>query len=190
MPKLNYFDLLERLAVLCTRAVFIVCSPQKPSAQSELTLLRASADKNVCELEKALFADFMPPLERKSIAECAHAALRVIERCNEISNYRSCKNFLAEKKNKEAELCIRLAQLIEEDIFRLKRIKKPRELPDLVGFRKLLGEARVAHLCLQKKLSTGMYPKSSQQHLCLIGQLRCELSDCFDRLVEVMLDNI
>ena len=99
MPKLNYFDSLERLAIFCSRAVFIACSSQKVALSSELSHIRISADKCVCELEKALFSDFMPPLERRSTAECAHALARVIEKCNEISNHRVCKTFLAEKKN-------------------------------------------------------------------------------------------
>lgn len=190
MPKLNYFDSLERLAIFCSRAVFISCSSQKVASANELAHLRIAADKCVCELERALFSDFMPPLERRSIAECAHALARVLEKCNEISNHRGCKNFLAEKKNKEAELCIRLAQLIEENIFRLRKIKKPDELPDLIGFRKLLCEARTAHACMQKKLCSGAYSKSSQQLHSLTAELRCELSRCFDSIVEIMLNNI
>ncbi len=190
MPKLNYFDSLEELSVICTRSVFLACTAQKPSTQSELTLLRTNADKSICELEKALFSDFMPPLERSSIAECAHSLVRVMEKCIEISNYRSGKNFLGEKKNKEAELCIRLSSLIEENVFRLRRIKKPKEFPDLVGFRRVLCEARTAHAHSGKKLWSGMYPKSSGQYIALLGALRTELSDCFDRIIEIMLNNI
>ena len=190
MPKLNYFDLLERLSVLCSRAVFIACSTQKHSYQDEMSALRISADKSVCELEKALFSDFMPPLERRNIAECAHIIERVIEKCVEISNFRASKNLLSEKKNEEAELCIRLAQSIEENVFRLRKIKKPNELPDFVGFRNLLYDARSAHAYLQKKLNSGVYPRSSQQIFLLIGQLRCELSRCFEEIIEIMLNNI
>ena len=190
MPKLNYFDSLERLSLLSSRAVFIACSPQKDSSHSELVSLRHSADKTVCELEKALFADFMPPLERNSIAACAHSLERILEKCAEILNYRSSKNIFGEKKNKEAELCIRLAQSIEENIFRLRRIKKPEEIPDFIGFRKLLTEARSAHASLQKRVNSGLYPRSAQQTLNLIGRLRCELSRCFDDIVEIMLNNI
>lgn len=190
MPKLNYFDALERLSLLASRAVFIACSVQKPSSHGEMVGLRHSADKTVCELERSLFGDFMPPLERNSIAACAHSLERIMEKCAEILNYRYSKNFFSEKKNKEAELCIRLAQSIEENIFRLRRIKKPQELPDFIGFRKMLCEARAAHASMQKKLSSGTYPKSAQQAQNLIGKLRCELSRCFDDIVEIMLNNI
>ncbi len=190
MPKLNYFDSLEHLSVLCTRSVFLACGNGKPSTQSELASLRASADKCISELEKALFSDFMPPLERSSIAECAHSLGRVMEKCTEISNYKAGKNFFAEKKNKEAELCIRLAQLTEENVFKLRRIKKPREAPDLTSFRRVLCEARSAHAHMSKKLSSGAYPKSWFGLLNLTGSLRVELANCFDRIIEIMLNNI
>ena len=190
MPKINYFDSLERLGVLCNRAVFLACGSGRTSGNSELVTLRHSVDKIICELEKTLFCDFMPPLERANIAACAHSLGRITDKCAEIMNYRSTKNFFGEKKNKEAELCIRLAQSIEENIFRLRRIKKPEELPDFLGFRKMIFEARTAHALLQRKLNSGVYPKNAIHSLALIGQLRCELSHCFDDIIEIMLNNI
>ncbi len=190
MPKLNYFDSLERLSVLSSRAVFLACTAQKGSALGELAAIRHSADNAVCTLEAALFSDFMPPLERNNIARCAHSLERIMEKCAEIVSYRNTKSFFGEKKNKEAELCIRLMQLIEENIFRLRKIKKPNETPDFAGFRKLLTEARTAHSSAQKKLCGTSYSKCAQQLLALYGKLRCELSRTFDEIVEIMLDNI
>ena len=190
MAKFNYFDSLEKLALLSSRATFIACSSIKPSAQSETAAIRHSADRVVCELERVLFADFMPPLERASICACAHSLVRIIERCTDITNYRTTKNFFGERKNKEAELCIRLSQLIEENMIRLRHVKRPEELPDLIGFRKLVCDARSAHSNMQKKLNSGVYPRSAQHSLCLLGRLRCELSRAFDELIEVMLTNI
>lgn len=191
MSRFNYFDSLERLSLLSSRAVFIACSSVKPSAQSEIAAIRHSADRMVCELENILFADFMPPLERTSICTCAHSIVRIIERCGDIAGYKSSKNNLfGERKNKEAELCIRLSQLIEENMIRLRHVKRPEELPDLAGFRKLVCEARSAHTNLQKKLNSGIYPRSAQHSLCLLGRLRCELSRAFDDLIEVMLTNV
>ena len=93
MAKFNYFDSLEHLALLSTRAVFIACTSQKSSAQSEIASIRHSADRLLCELESVLFSDFMPPLERASICSCAHSIVRVIERCGDLVTYRSTKNF-------------------------------------------------------------------------------------------------
>ena len=190
MPKLNYFDSLERLALFSSRAVFIACSPQGYTSRSELVDMRHSADVIICELEKALFSDFMPPLERHNIAACAHSLERILEKSSEILNYHSSKSFFTEEKNKEAEICIRLSASIEKNIFRLRKIKRPEELPDFAGFRDLLTEARSSHNDLERKLSTGAFPPSSHRTLDLYGRLRSELSHCFDDIVEIMLNNI
>ncbi len=190
MPKLNYFDSLERLSLLSSRALYLACSAPQSSAPFELASIRHSADVAVCELEKALFTDFMPPLERNSIAACAHSLERIMERCAEIVSYRNTKNLFGERKNKEAELCIRLMKLIEENIFRLRRIKKPSELPDFAGFRQALSDARSAHNAMQKRICGSGSSRSALQLLTLYGKLRCELARCFEELVEIMLNNI
>lgn len=190
MSKYNYFDTLNRLAQLSSRAVFLACSPPKETVQGEISALRQTSDRLLCELEGVLFSDFMPPIERAGIASCAHSFARIIERCLQISNYRLTKNVFGERKNREAELCIRLSQLIEDAVSELKRIKSPRELPDIVGFRKTMCEARNAHSVMQKKLNSGLFPRSAQHTLCLMAQLRGELGICFDTVIETMLDNI
>lgn len=190
MPKFDYFDALSQLSVLSSRAVFIACSQIRHSTAEEILTLRDLLDESVCELETILFSDFMPPLERASISACAHSLSRIVESCLEIVTDRLSKNFFGERKNKEAELCIRLSQLIEKSTLSLRRVKRPEQMPDLVEFRRLLCEARAAHTTLQKKLNFGLYPPSAQRTLCLLGKLRCELAHAFDDIIEVMLTNI
>ena len=190
MSRYNYFDSLERLSVLSARAVFLSCSSARASAETELASIRQDAGRILCELERELFSDFLPPLERADISAVAHALCRIIERCADILGYKSGKNSIYERKSKEAELCIRLSQLIEESCALLRSIKHPDQLPDLVGFRKLLCDARSEHIAMQKKLSSGVCPRSAQHSLCLLGALRRELSRTFDTTVEVMLNNI
>lgn len=190
MSKYNYFDSLERLAILSSRAVFLSCSPIRTSAQSELVSIRHSAERILCELERALFSDFMPPLDRSGLSRAAHGLCRIIERSSELISYHSSKNSISERKSKEAELCIRLSQLIENTVSRLRHVKRPDELPDIVGFRKLLCEAQSAHGLLLRKLASGNYPRSALSYLCLLCALRRELSLSFDTLVEVMLENV
>ena len=190
MSKYNYFDSLERLAILSSRAVFLSCSPVRPSAQSELLSIRHSAERILCELEHTLFSDFMPPLDRSGLSRAAHGLFKMIERSCELISYRSQKNSISERKNKEAELCIRLSQLIEDTVSRLRHVKRPDELPDIVGFRRLLCEAQSAHGLLMRKLASGSYPRSALPSLCLLCALRRELSFTFDSLIEVMLENV
>ena len=97
MSKYNYFDSLERLAILSSRAVFLSCSPIRPSAQSELVSIRHSAERILCELEHNLFSDFMPPLDRSGLSRAAHGLFRMIERSSELISYRSQKNSISVK---------------------------------------------------------------------------------------------
>ena len=190
MAKINYFDSLDSLAQLCSRAVFIACSPAEASARCEMSELRKQAGTTLCVLEEALFCDFMPPLERNSIAACAHSILRVIDRCDDLLDYRASQRSAIGTKNKEAELCIRLTEYVQDGVSRLRRLKKPRERPDLVGFRKLISEAEIAHSALQRQIRTESAFRSTGRELMLTGRLRRELSHCFDKIVETMLCNI
>lgn len=190
MPKFNYFDSLESICTLSSRAVFLACSQSKSSPANELSSIRHTADRKIYELERVLFSDFMPPLERSELSAFAHSLNRVIECCTEAAVCRNIKSPLGERRNKEAELCIRLSQLIEENAAILRRVRHPSEIPDIISFRKLLCEARNAHISMQKKLSSGLYPRSAQYSLCVTGRLRCELARAFDDLIEVMLSNI
>lgn len=190
MARFNYYGCLERLSVLSSRAVFVACSAVSPSQKEEIAVLRLSADKDICELERALFSDFMPPLERADIAALAHALSRVADAAYELSAVRSRETLLLERKNREADICIRLSQMIEEGVSDLRQLKRPEQLPDLVGFRKLLCDARLWHVELQKKLRSGLCPRAAQGYLSLLGALRHSLDACFDTLIETMLSNI
>ena len=190
MSKINYFDSLESLSTLSSRAVFLSCSPSKPSVCTELTSIRHRTNMSIGELEKTLFCDFMPPLERNSIAMCAHSLEKILERSCDIMNYRLSENYVIEKKNREAELCIRLSEAIEKAVFSLRYIKKKAELPDFSAFRCMLEEAQSAHTVLQKRFSSNTYPQCAQRTQHLICELRSELSRCFNCIVEVMLNNI
>ena len=190
MAKFNYYSCLERLSVLSSRAVFIACSSPRSPRDVELASLKLTADKTVCELERALFSDFMTPIEREDIARCAHWLSRIVESACELSTARGQKSFLLERKNKEADICIRLSQMIEESVSKLRRLKHPSQLPDIVGFRKLLCDARNWHAGIQRKLNAGIYPRSAENYLLLLHRLCRTLDRCFDSIVEIMLSNI
>ena len=190
MARFNYYDCLERLSVLSSRAVFIACSAASNSHKEEIAAVRLTADKALCELERALFSDFMPPLERSDIAELAHALSRVINASYELSASRCRETLLLERKNREADICIRLSQMIEEGVSGLRRLKRPEQLPDLVGFRKLLCDARLWRADARRKLWKGIYPRAAQSYLSLLCALCKSLDECFDTLIETMLSNI
>ena len=191
MVRFHYFETLEELSELAVRAVFCSCvgTRSAENARAELCSLRVSADKAVCELEDALFSDYLPPLERDSIAACAHCLSRVIDRAIDlcVSLYRMP---MSVRDNAEAEICVELARSLHSDISLLRTIRKPSEMPSHRQFRALLAEGRAAHTASMSKISTGALPKNAASSVIMCGKLRAELARSFDELVEIMLNNI
>ena len=128
MVKYRYFETLEQLSLHASEAVKLACVPPTGDARS-LSSLRKRSDKLICELEDALFSDFLPPLERETIAGCAHCLSRVVDQASELLCHASYAPPL-EKQNEEGLICLKLCEKISESISLLRRIRKPDELPD------------------------------------------------------------
>ena len=183
MQKTNYFELLEELSLLCSRAVFLAVNSTRAIIQkalAECTELQEQSTKKICELELALFTDFLPPLERQSIAKAAHGMSSVIEKCSHII-FQKTQRTGYDKRAKAPDACITLSQMLEESVRLLKKIKKPNQTPRLNEFRETLNASRKASRVSQKR--QGAYS-------LLLCELREELSDCFDKVIEIMLCNI
>lgn len=184
--KYNYFENLEKLSLLSTSAVAAACTGEDADRISDI---RRGCDRLVCETEDALFSDFLPPLERDNIAATAHTLSRVIDQACELISAPSV-NAAFMRCNEEAVICVRLAEELSREISTLKRIRRPEQIPDLQGFRKLLTEGRCAHKRMVERLRCGALSKSYGEAIILTGRLRSELSRAFDELVEIMLNNI
>ena len=184
--KYNYFDDLEALSVLALSAASLACAREESLNISEL---RQECDRLVCKIEDALFSDFLPPLERDGIAAVAHCLSRVIDRSTELlSDPYATAAFMT--RNQEADICIKLASELRDGIFMLRRIKKPSECPDLCGYRELLCQGRRSHKRMLEAVRTGEVSKCHREAIILTARLRTELSEAFDKLIEVMLNNI
>ena len=82
MQKINYFELLEEISVLSTRAVFLAAGNSRSILQKsivECQMLQEQSSEKICAIENFLFTDFLPPLERRSIAEAAHGMGKIID---------------------------------------------------------------------------------------------------------------
>ena len=189
MVKYNYFENLEQLSDCATRAVGLACGSRSDGEGGSMSAIRRSCDRIICELEDALFSDFLPPLERDNIAACAHCLSRVVDQATELLGNLK-KGAVGARINEEARICVELAERLRDTISLLRHIRKPDETPDVQGFRKLLAEGRQAHATMLGRLHTGVLPHSYAQTIILTGRLRAELSHSFDELVEVMLNNI
>ena len=188
MAKYPYFEALETLSALVSQAVRIACTDAFKKERETLAAIRPLRDKTVCELEDALFADFLPPLERDSIAATAHCLSRVMDCASDLAL--SKMHFSVPLPNEEAQICILLAEQLERDIALLRTIRKPSEMPSLREFRELLAQARTAHGTMLGRVSSGAFPRYAAETIILCGKLRSELSRAFDELVEIMLNNI
>lgn len=183
MQKINYFELLEEISVLCTRAVFLATGNTRPILQksfSECRELQEQTLQKICAIESFLFTDFLPPLERRSIAEAAHGMGKIVE-CSCQIIFQKLQRSGYDKRIKEQEIYLKLAQILEESVKLLKKIKKPNQTPRTKEFREILFEIRKTSRTTQKRQS----PSS-----LYMNELREELSDCFDKIIEIMLCNI
>ena len=183
MQKINYFEILEEISLLCTRAVFLTTSNTRALLQkslSECHKIQEECLQKICMLEIYLFTDFLPPLERRSMAEAAHGMANVIE-CSHQIIFQKLQRTGYDKRSKEQENHLKLAKILEESVSLLKKIKKPNQTPKIKEFREILLNMRKNTKNAQKKQS----PSSLG-----ITELREELSNCFDKIIEIMLCNI
>ena len=183
MQKINYFELLEDISLLCTRAIFLASGNTRTLLQKsilECQSLQEQCMEKICEIENFLFTDFLPPLERRSIAEAAHGMSRIVEYSYQ-AVFQKLQRSGYDKRSKEPEICLKLAEILEESVKLLKKIKKPNQLPRAEEFREILVLARKTERSSQKR--------QSSSSLCM-AELREELSDCFDKIIEIMLCNI
>ena len=191
MSKIDYFDTLVRISELSEKSVILAsdssCNKNISSVAAEL---REECDHLDFELEDSLFADFLPPLERNSIAACAHSLSRIIEKANDLSIYQESTKAPLGYKNEECIVCVKLAAELKKHTSALKTIRKPTGTPDIEGFRRILDEGRSANKSFIKKIRHGTLPTSAMRISILTSRLRFELSRAFDDIIEIMLGNI
>lgn len=187
MAKYNYFEQLEHISCTARQAVRQCCSALPSDKQQSFVNLRQTCDRRICELEEILFSDFLPPLERDSIATCAHCLSRIVEQATEVSLFPPSS---APAAREEGKICIRLADELHASVTMLRTITKPEEIPNVKGYRQMLGEGRKAHQAALEQLRSGKIARSEAQNILQTGRLRLELSRAFDEVVEIMLNNI
>lgn len=189
MAKYPYFDAVEGLGTLMLSTVRLACGNSGQGARQrteELSTMRQRCHKAVCELEDALFSDFLPPLERDDLAAIAHALARVTERASEaalasagVGELRTTRTARA-----EADVCLRLAEQLCSDLAILKKIRKPTEMPALHRFRELLASSPPS-----SRIERSSGARIGELHEKR-GRLLSELAAAYDTLIEVMLNNI
>lgn len=189
MAKYNYFDILEMLSDIACNAVNTACSDKYTEKKESFEVLRAKLDSTVLELERSLFGDFLPPLERNNIAQYAHSLSDIVSSANEYITIRH-KLCCPAQRFEEPSLCISLANEIRDATSILRKIKKSGQMPELKRFREYLRTAEEAHSADLSKVQGAVLPKAYETIITYAGNLRTELSATFDTLIEIMLNNI
>ena len=197
MAKTDYFEMLESLADLVLEAVSAACASCKIDEhvrEKKLSELHLKCEISVCELETKLFSDFIPPLQRDSIATYAHSLSRVVDRASDlcvsgVKNRSTIFNGACDESHTR-EVCIRLAEKIVENTKLLRRLRSPSCVLEVSDFRSTLRQGREASARELHKVRCGVLPALCADSIYGAERLRYELSYCFDKLVEIMLNNI
>ncbi len=165
MKRYDYFEGLSRLCEYAMQAVTLCCAWPCDRRALDGWLDKAEHELFLCE--QALFFDFLPPLDRESIAACAHALRRVTY----VAVLCAPARHSPAPHKEEARLYPQLAERLRDTVSLLQTVRRPEVLPDREGFAHALSRLRP-------------YASSPLSPLCLA------LSHAFDTVVESMLTNI
>ncbi|MBQ8345607.1 MAG: hypothetical protein IJY42_05010 [Clostridia bacterium] len=181
MGKVNYFEQLEAMSRLMLEGVKAV-DKKEPLPLGE-------GERLLCSCELALFSDFLPPLERHSIAMMAHALLLILREAELLRSVVTPQGLRGQAKE-EYEQCLSMCQQLDTELRLLRTVRKPRAVPELGAFRQWQSQAEAAHRGMLHQLSAGALPRTASELAHRLEQLRHSIAEAFDRLVEVMLINI
>ena len=124
MAKTNYFDILERMCDIVRQSFSCVGTTKK-----QLLSMREESLELTLLLESALLRDFLPPLERESIAELAYALCRTVDV--------SVAHFGTIQNTTERKYFLSLASNIADCIKLLPNMAKLSPLPYIKSFHEL-----------------------------------------------------
>lgn len=184
MLKYDYFNAIETLTSKALDSVSAATrgTPTKPSAIYGVIQECYSMSG---EIERALFSDFLPPLDRESIVTYAHALTDLADAALIYSALCPVSRPLSHAARFEY-FCIELSNLISQSTSLLKKIKKSPDIPSIDVFKKLKADALDDCLSISKGRANALKPKPTEAELSLI----LALSDTFEILMKVMLKNI
>ena len=178
MLKYDYFSSLCTLTEKGCTAAELAC---KNGAQASLKISKAltEAYRSLCELERALFSEFIPPLDRSGIVAYAHSLCSLSDAALLYSSTSPIKRLGFSAKGFDG-YCISLCNILMESAAMLDGIKKSSEIPRIEEFRSTRSQA----------LASIYVPPLSPQAVCARQGLLFAISGAFDALIELMLESI
>ena len=178
MLKYDYFSSLCTLTKKGCTAAELAC---KNGAQASVKISKAltEAYTSLCELERALFSEFIPPLDRSGIVAYAHSLCSLSDAALLYSTASPTRRFSASAKGFDG-YCVSLCDILNEGAASLDGIKKSSEIPRIEEFRSTRSQA----------LASVYVPPLSPQAVCARQGLLFAISGAFDTLIELILKSI
>ena len=178
MLKYNYFSSLCKLTEKCCTGAELAC---KNGAQASIKINKAltEAYTSLCELERALFSEFIPPLDRSGIVAYAHALCSLSDAAIVYSTASPTRRLSSSPKGFDG-YCVSLCDILRESSAMLNGIKKSSEIPRIEEFRGARSQA----------LASIYIPPLSPQAVCARQGLIFAISGAFDTLIELILKSI
>ena len=188
MAKEDYFEVLEALGGITLGLIKNTFAKQNARDTGEL---RKEFDKIKCTVETRLFSDFVPPIQREDIARVLHCLSRVADSAYFMAiSSRNDMILLKTGRGDLRQICLSLAQRLQNTVLLFKKLRLPSCIPEIDKYRTelLLGQEVLSELAL--RVRGGALPRYAHNDILAARELLLALSDCFDCLVEVMLNNI
>ena len=162
----------------CCEAVKYACK-KRVQSYTKIGKIRAGSYKVLCELERALFSDFLPPLDRAAIAAYAHALCELTDAALIYSRSSPIQYIPTSQKGFDY-YCTSLAEIFKESVSLLEKIKKSSDIPRIEEFREKKSRAL-------ESICDGI---QAPQLLAAQQGLLLSISKAFDTLVELILKSI
>lgn len=145
----------------------------------KISRIRAEVYKTVYEIESALFSDFLPPLDRASLAAYSHTLRELTDTALVYSRCAPPQYVSLSSKGFESS-CSSLCEMLKAGSAMLDKIKKSSETPRIDEFRRTKSKA------LESICDGSLTPQvfAARQELLL------SISAAFDALIVLMLENI
>ena len=178
MLKYDYFSILRALTDNSCEAVEYACK-KRAQAHIKISKIRGGSYKTLCELEEALFSEFLPPLDRSSIAAYAHALCAVTDSALVYSRSSSLQYAGISTKGFDSS-CVSLCEILAEGCAMLEKIKKSSEIPRVEEFREKKTRA----------LESICEGACAPQIFVARQDLLFAISDAFDSLLALILKSI
>ena len=188
MARFDYFHTLSELSDIMEGEVAMAFDRSGHKGSETVSAGKKKASKLYADTQKALWEDMIPPLERRDIASVVNSLLRIINTAYELQTERSrisagifsppLRTSCDSNTRKKGEIYSEIAREIGRTVALLGNIRRMKEPPSRYIY----------------DLSLNIFEKASSPHgdraAYLERKLGDDLSICYDRLVEVIYNNL